>query len=68
MQWLRDDIVHCIRCCFIIGGRKFWITLLRRVDTAFVGCIESERICERACVVLKNKTFGLVVCEWGLIY
>jgi len=38
------------------------------VDTAFVGCAESERVCEKACVVLKNKTCGLVVCEWGLVY
>ena len=45
-------------------GNKFWIKLVRRVDTAFTGYIKSERICERACVVLKNKTCGLLVYEW----
>jgi hypothetical protein len=66
MLWLPDVTVE--GTCFIIDGNKFWIMLLRRVGIAFVGCIKSERICERACVVVKERTCGLVGCEWGLMF
>jgi hypothetical protein len=36
--------------------------------TEFMGYIKSEIICERVCVVLEDKTFGLIVCERGLMY
>jgi hypothetical protein len=37
------------------------------LDTEFLGYIKNGRICKRASVVLEDKTFGLIVCERGLM-